>query len=258
MTAKRVNSDTLNLRREPKVSHGNIIAALPKAQSVLLVDEEVNGWVQVRTLVKDQKLEGYVSAQHLRDPVGEAQEKLVEAAVQEWLRFDRGAGKEHHAPYYDYVGEMWRAIKLNLDGKDRDQPWSAAFISWVVRNAGDPYQGFKHAAAHARYIHDAIKKRVAGDAAPFWGFRPAEHKVQIGDIVCQWRVQPRTYEDAAAHDGFFSHCDIVVELNEGRVRALGGNVNDTVAFKTYARDAYGHLLPENKVFAVLRNNTALA
>jgi hypothetical protein len=30
MTIKRVNSDALNLREEPKVSNGNILAVLPK------------------------------------------------------------------------------------------------------------------------------------------------------------------------------------------------------------------------------------
>ncbi|MGY6707883.1 MAG: DUF2272 domain-containing protein [Rhizobiaceae bacterium] len=254
MTTKHVNSDSLNMRSSPRVAGDNIVAMLTKAQEVTLLEAESDGWVPARAQVNGSTHEGYVAARYLRDPVGAAQEALIAAAIAEWLRFDRGAGKEHHSPYYQYVGEMWRAINLNLDGQDRDQPWSAAFISWVVRQSGEAYEGFKHAAAHARYIHDSIRKRQSNVASPFWGFRLNEHKVQLGDLVCQWRVHARTFDDAARHDSFFSHCDVVVELDGGRVRALGGNVNDSVRFKNYSRDANGFMLAQNNLFAVLRNN----
>src|SRR4029077_20034920 len=101
-----------------------------------------------------------------------------------------------------------------------DVPWSAAFISFCVRNAG--IIGFMFAAAHARYIHDSIVKKNAGTAAPFWGFRITEQKPSLGDIIAQWRVSKTTYDDAAVRDGFFSHCDIVVEVGPDFVRTLGG------------------------------------
>ena len=199
MTIKRVNSDALNLREEPKVSNGNILAVLPKAHPVtVLAPAGTNGWVQVETQIDSGRIEGFVSERLLRDPVSDAKEELMGAAIAEWLRFDRGAGQEHHTPYFRFVGEMWRAINLNLDGKHRDQPWSAAFISWVVRKAGAAYNGFKFSPAHSKYIHDAIRKRLDNAPAPFWGFRLNEHKVGLGDLVCQWRLSQRTFDDAAA------------------------------------------------------------
>ncbi len=148
---------------------------------------------------------------------------------------------------------MWQALGMDLDGKDRDQPWSAAFISFVVRNAG--YQGFRFAAAHARYIHNAIVNQQQGAvAAPFWGFRLTEHRPKLGDLVCQWREIPRTFAEAAEKDSFKSHCDVVVELNDTFVRAIGGNVKQSVAMKTFSLNAGGFLKNANRVFAILRNN----
>jgi hypothetical protein len=122
-----------------------------------------------------------------------------------------------------------------------------------VRNAG--YQGFRFAAAHSRYIHDAIIKRQQDDVgAPFWGFRLSEHRPKLGDMVCQWRMVPRTFAEAARKDSFKSHCDVVVELRDTFVRAIGGNVGQSVAMKTFSLNDRGFLKNTNRVFAILRNN----
>jgi hypothetical protein len=255
MAIRHVQSDALNLRREPEVADGNIIAVLVKGQAVdTLAAVDPPGWLNVEATVDGTSRRGFVSARLLREPASDAKERLMAAAVAEWIRFARGTGLEHKAPFHTFVGEMWRAIGMDLDGRDRDQPWSAAFISWIVRNAGSPYAGFRFAAAHSRYIHDSIVKREAGTLSPFWGFRLHEHKVGLGDLVCQWREVPRTFDDARSSDAFLSHCDVVVEVAPGSVRALGGNVGHSVGFKTYAINDNGFLKAENDVFAVLRNN----
>jgi Uncharacterized protein conserved in bacteria (DUF2272) len=255
MATMHVQSDSLNLRQDPQVAANNIIAVLVKAQPVsTLGPTDPAGWVKVQASVTGTLLEGFVSARLLRDPASDAKERLIAGAVAEWVRFDKGAGREHVGPFHTFVGEMWSAIGQNLDGRDRDQPWSAAFISWIVRRAGPEYATFRFAAAHSRYIHDTIVKREAGAPSPFWGFRLNEHRVGLGDLVCQWRNSTRTYDHARSSDAFFSHCDIVVEVAPGSVRALGGNNSHTVGFKTYAINPAGFLKAENKVFAVLRNN----
>ena len=254
MATKHVQSDALNLRSAPTIAD-NIVATLVKGKLVNTVAPVVaQGWVYVVTNVNGTVKRGFVKAHLLRDPASTAKERLMAGAVAEWVRFDRGRGQEHIAPFFGFVGEMWRAIGIDLDGRDRDQPWSAAFISFIARGAAPDYTGFKFAAAHARYIHDAIIKREAGSAAPFWGFRLHEHRVGLGDLVCQWRETEQTYDGAKVSDAFFSHCDVVVEVASGSVRALGGNVGHTVGFKTYALNAEGFLKAENNVFAVLRNN----
>jgi hypothetical protein len=104
----------------------------------------------------------------------------VASVHREWMRFRRGTGLEYTSPFSGYVGEMWQKIGLDLDGTDRDQPWSAAAISFMVRNAGDEYRRFKFAASHSKYIHPAIRACEAGDlTVPFWGHRLSERKPQV-------------------------------------------------------------------------------
>lgn len=252
---KHVNADELNFRSAPNTGN-NIIGVLRKAQIVeTLGNPNADSWCPASALLAGQQARGFLKATLLREPVSNAREALIAAAVREWFRFDKGHGEEHKSPYYKYVGEMWQALGLDLDGRDREQYWSAAFISWIVRQAGSPYNGFKFAAAHARYIHHAINAKLGGVPAPFWGFRIHEHPVQLGDLICQWRVTPTTYDQAKARDSFPSHCDVVVEINGAGVRALGGNNDQSVAFKTYARNPAGFIKAENNVFAILRNNT---
>jgi hypothetical protein len=255
MATKHVRSDALNLRSEPQTADGNIISVLVKGHAVnTLAATDPAGWVNVEAGLNGTARRGFVKAHLLRDPATAAKERLMTQAVAEWLRFDKSHGQEHVAPFFTFIGEMWRAIGLALDGRDRDQPWSAAFISWIVRRSGTEYGKFRFAAAHARYIHDSITKREANSPAPFWGFRLHEHKVGLGDLVCVWREVEQTYDGARESDSFFSHCDVVVEVAAGSVRALGGNNSHSVGFNTYATNANGFLKAENRVFAVMRNN----
>lgn len=251
MAIKHVTADELNLRSKPDLGN-TIVAVLRKGQPVTTAGNvDSNGWIKVTAGAQD----GFVKAWLLRDPVSPAREALMAAAVNEWFRFNKGKGEEYKSPYYKYVGEMWQGIGMNLDGLDRDVPWSAAFISWVVRKGGPAYTGFLFAAAHARYIHQAIKARENQSVAPFWGYRPHEHPIALGDLICQWRVDQVSYDYAKTHDGFFSHCDVVVEIDGAGVRALGGNNSQTVGFKSYSRNPAGFLKPENNVFAVMKNLT---
>lgn len=171
MAIKRVNADILNLREAPV--HGTVLKELPRGQEITTTGATgTAGWVAVSAQSQGETVTGVVAERRLRDPVSDAKEQLMSAAVAEWLRFEMGMGQEHVDPFFKFVGEMWQSIGINLDGKDRDTPWSAAFISFCVRKAG--ITGFKFAAAHSRYIHDAIIKRFANQEAPFWGFRITE------------------------------------------------------------------------------------
>lgn len=254
MNKLRVKTDKLNLRSEPVVREDTFIASLPLGHPVNVIgDAERQGWKEIETELEGSMFHGVVSGKYLREPESGAKEALLSATVKEWIRFERDEGKEHHNPYFQFVGEMWQALGMALDGRDREIPWSAAFISFVVRNAG--YQGFRFAAAHARYIHDAIVKRQQGAAeAPFWGFRLSEHRPKLGDLVCQWREVPRTFAEVAKKDAFKSHCDVIVEIKDTFVRAIGGNVRQSVAMKTFSLNSRRFLKNTNRVFAILRNN----
>lgn len=255
MATLKVKTDSLNLRSAPEIKDGNIITALPLSQAVEVVNgNPANRFWEVTTIVNNITLKGFVSAAFLRQPVSDAKEALISAAVKEWLRFERGEKLENQNPQYKYVGEYWSKIGLNLDGRDRDTPWSAAFISFVARAAG--YNDFQFAPAHSKYIHDAVDKRKSNTTtAPFWGFNIKEHQPQLGDLVCRWRGDNAIPSmDSLPDGGFTSHCDIVVEIRDTEVRTLGGNVSQSVSITTYPLKANGFLRETGKVFGILKNN----
>ena len=255
MATLKVKTDSLNLRKSPEIKSDNIITALPLAQEVDVVNgKPTDRFWEVKTIINNSTLQGFASAAFLRQPVSTAKEALISAAVKEWLRFNRGDKLEYQEPQYKYVGEYWSKIGLKLDGRDRDTPWSAAFISFVARAAG--YKDFKFAPAHSTYIHDAVDKRKLNTtSAPFWGFNVNEHKPQLGDLVCRWRGNnPISSMDSLPDGGFTSHCDIVVEIRDTEVRTLGGNVNNSVSITTYPLNGSGFLRATGKVFGLLKNN----
>lgn len=255
MTRMRVKTDGLNLRSEPRVSAGNIITVLPLAQEVEVLGAPApTNFVEVETDLSGQTRRGFVNADFLRAPASQLKETLLQQTVAQWIRFRRGAGKEFDAPFFEFVGEFWRALGIqNRDGRNRDEPWSAAFISFVVRRAG--YERFMFSGAHARYIRDAKAKRQAGDAsAPFWLFRLGEHKPQVGDLICARRQEGVSFDHLP--ETFLSHCDVVMEVREQEreVRVLGGNVAQSVSMTTFQLDANGFVRPQGALIAIMRNN----
>ena len=117
-------------------------------------------------------------------------------------------------------------------------PWSAAFISWVMCEAGlGATTQFQRAVAHHTYIDQALRQRDgrAPDAA-FVAHDPGEVPIEPGDLLCSSR-RPlyRTIADRRRQMGVGarSHCDIVVKVDEagGRVSAIGGNVRGVVSLK---------------------------
>jgi hypothetical protein len=268
---KYVDVEALNLRSSPDLAQDNRIAILHLGQRV---EESASppkpGWVSIRTQVGQHVVEGFVKAEidpqpltgfvakpSLRAPVSDVREALVAEAIKEWLRFEKGKGKEHQEPFFRYVGEMWKALDINLDGRDRDVPWSAAAISYMVRNASkshDIYKNFRFAAAHSRFMHDAIARQTRNDRkAPFWGVRIHENPPQIGDIVGKWRETPRDFDDAARSDSFKSHTDIIVSVAPDYVLAIGGNVGQSVNITRYKKSPSGHLADDDGVFILLVN-----
>lgn len=269
MTRMHVNVEALNLRSSPgPATPETFRLRLHLGQAVDVSGNEQAGWLPVKVSLAEGAQSGFVKAvlpsgpstggselPSLRAPVSPSREALAEAAVVEWVRFKFGQGKEMVDPFFKFVGEMWQAIDLPHDGHDSDIPWSAAAISFMVRNASaqiPKYNGFKFAASHSRYINDAIK-RSGKAAAPFWGFRLHEHMPQIGDLIARSREQPITFEQASVSDAFKSHTDVVVSVRPDEVLALGGNVSDSVSISRYAKTPAGFLEDSKGVFALLVN-----
>ena len=112
------------------------------------------------------------------------------------------------------------------------EPWSAAFISWVMCEGGlGTAAQFRRSIAHRVYIDQAIRARdgAASDAA-YVGYDTGEAAISPGDLLCNGQRQNyRTIADRRRDigEGARSHCDIVVKIDEAakRIYVIGGNVH---------------------------------
>lgn len=133
-----------------------------------------------------------------------------------------------------------------------DTPWSAAFISYVLKRAGIKSDTFAFANAHRVYIYDAFAVSAAETggkesarlyrACPLSATRPRE-----GDIICFQREPALANEsDAAvrktirheldrrmAHSVRRTHCDVVayIDTPAKKMYVIGGNVEQAVTVK---------------------------
>ncbi len=129
-----------------------------------------------------------------------------------------------------------------------DNPWSAAFISWVMQRAGVP--GFQRSPRHIDYIRAAWQGGAS--ASPYRLTDPASEKPAPGDLLCFLRDRRQVLSHAgllqalasgnATH--WKSHCEVVVAANLGGDQTLyliGGNVMNTVAMRLLPLDRSGRI-----------------
>jgi hypothetical protein len=117
------------------------------------------------------------------------------------------------------------------------QPWSAAFVSWVMCEAGlgDTVQ-FERDISHRVYVDQAIRARDGqAPAAAFVAHDAGEVQIVPGDLLCNSRggAEYRSLADRRPEMGNFApaHCDIVVKVDEAAMRifVIGGNVMQSVS-----------------------------
>ena len=74
-----------------------------------------------------------------------------------------------------WIGSRWR------------NPWSAAFISWVICESGvDELSRFKRAVAHHAYIDQAIVNREKdNELGLYFAYDVGEETIQPGDLLCR-------------------------------------------------------------------------
>ena len=235
-------------------------------------------------------------------PMDEVRRRIVDLAVQEWAFFgfivvdqtivaDSGSGQPRRrrwrrpdraesARVAGSIAGYWSVTPQGgwIVGEQNDAwqgprgvasrwryPWSAAFVSWVMCEAGlGETSVFRRAVAHHAYIDQAIRARGgrAPDAA-FAAYDVGEAPVVPGDLLCSAR-RP-AYRSIAERRrqmgvGARTHCDIVVKVepSRGRILAVGGNVRGAVSLKLLpaaADGADGNLRPlpgRRRIFAHLK------
>jgi hypothetical protein len=130
-----------------------------------------------------------------------------------------------------------------------DTPWSAAFISYVIRQSGVAANAFQFANAHRVYIYDAFETSAAelANAGTERLYRacPVATRPRPGDLLCQQRestladasdaavrerIRAELADSAATRSIRRTHCEVVahVDTRARKVYTIGGNVHQGV------------------------------
>lgn len=118
-----------------------------------------------------------------------------------------------------------------------DSPWSAAFISYVMHQAGLDAGQFRYSAAHWQYVQQAFGN---DPRRAYRACDPRNTPPNEGDLLCYSRgpLAPDNFNDwmnAVRQPGFFaaSHCEVVVMVDRAasKMETVGGNVLQSVAMR---------------------------
>jgi peptidoglycan hydrolase-like protein with peptidoglycan-binding domain len=177
--------------------------------------------------------------------------QIATTANTEWERWKRGTIKEGDPAIRSVLAGYWKdGVGWLPSGSTwwSDVAGSAAFISWVVKKAGAG-NSFKYSSAHAVYTAWAKQNKLSGSSSPFQAYRVTEVAPRVGDIVCKDRGSGATYDNI--REGMSTHCDIVVEVQPGKLTTIGGNLSDSVRTSPVTTDAQGRI-NQRDYFAVIR------
>jgi hypothetical protein len=174
---------------------------------------------------------------------------------------DDGCGLEQDAQLCPVVNEYWDAVNPAPDAPhhwctqamhceahwqpawgapDDTPPWSAAFVSAMMRKAGFTRRQFAFSDTHATYLTAARDGRASAYAVV-----PTPTAAAPGDLVCATRqahpgdAMPASLRAIAPDTPM--HCDIVVAVDAAarRLEAIGGNVQQAVARSRIELDERG-------------------
>ena len=122
-----------------------------------------------------------------------------------------------------------------------EDPWSAAFISWVMCEGGLGEDDlFQRHIAHYVYIDQAIEARDGDEPdAAYVAYDIGEMPIEPGDLLCSARRSAYLSIGERRRnlgEGVRSHCDITIRVEErtGRILVIGGNVRGSVRLKLFA------------------------
>jgi hypothetical protein len=189
-------------------------------------------------------------------------QKAVSIALAERTKFALNNGNvvtETHEPLASRVLQYFAFVDRPDIKKPDAEPWSAAFISFVIKSAGATDAQFVKSQNHAKYILAGLANRIKDQVeAPIVYFDRNEVVPQAGDLVGFSRdgaVKSRADIEKFLPDKFFaSHTDLVIENSGGTIKAIGGNVSQTIKVTTIRADAAGKIDPSAQHFFVLRMN----
>ncbi|WP_256856669.1 DUF2272 domain-containing protein [Variovorax sp. KK3] len=151
-------------------------------------------------------------------------------------------------PDQGLTSQELRALRIAVDRVAViDTPWSAAFVSWLAREAGLGPDEFAFSEAHADYAGAAWQAGAAeaSGQATAYAMRACDAMrtpPRVGDLVCHARSDDARVADFASIGRLLAsratggaalpmHCDVVVSVDDGGLDAVGGNVLQSVTLR---------------------------
>jgi hypothetical protein len=163
--------------------------------------------------------------------------------------FDRFHGfKEGQEPLRSRIADYYEAAggSRNLDPTLNVNAWSAAFVSFCVKQSKATSSQFAFSMQHSVFVHAAIANANANRGV-FRGHRVTEYAPKLGDLIHHNRdgSSLADFEFAQTHADYPSHSAIVIDFdthNGGRrAGTMGGNESNSVGQSFFALDASGFL-----------------
>ncbi len=184
---------------------------------------------------------------------------IMKAAMNEWLYFGQqkvvingneesiphvGIWEDDDSSHSSRINQYWRAVgKSRVSGTDCSEPWSAAFISWIMQAAGVPDYVFPPSASHRSYLNHFLANAY-DPGATLIPHTIQRYKPKPGDLICATRgnhtPSSMVYELPDSLNNKM-HCDIVVETKGQTLEAIGGNVRNSVSKTILTLSPQGYL-----------------
>lgn len=225
--------------------------------------ENIYEYIQVARAIDVVPAVAQISLRTARD--AEVRPSAAAAAKAEFARY-KGID-EGQEPLRTRIADYYEAGRgsRNLDPTRNENAWSAAFVSYCIKQSGATADQFAFSLRHSVFVHDAIKNTDMRRGV-FRGYPISDYAPKLGDIVHHNRGGANlSFEFARANSDYPSHSAIVVDfVMQNGVRhavTVGGNEalangTGTVGQKFFPLDANGFLNPSattTKFISIIEN-----
>lgn len=200
--------------------------ALSKSKELMQVLHDMGYWQDLDRRIVEKAVSEYAKWTDTADP---QRKQRSESHLKEATK-----NKKLLEAYWNAAGRKGAKGLAKASAEDRATPWSAAFISYIMQEAGAG-DTFKYSSAHSVYGAEAKKNKTKNKSKvthPSRLLDAAKEPVQLGDLIHRRRSESKkglTYKTLRSGDS--SHADFVVaiEIYDAKGKKVQGHYKDIIA-----------------------------